>query len=77
MVKKFLTTGNFMGLSFPVFAMQPESILQTYAKSVAAAPKIFSGTYDPVERMKEFVSFMWTVSIAHVTMLKPFNPVIG
>jgi len=27
LVKKFLSTGSFMGLSFPVFAMKPESIL--------------------------------------------------
>lgn len=26
-LKKFLSTGSFMGISFPVFAMKPESIL--------------------------------------------------
>lgn len=40
-LKKFLTTGSFMGISFPVFAMKPESILETYAKSIAAAPLLF------------------------------------
>jgi len=41
-LKKFLTTGSFMGISFPVFAMKPESILETYAKSIAAAPLFFN-----------------------------------
>lgn len=40
-LKKFITTGSFMGVSFPVFAMKPESILETYAKSIAAAPLFF------------------------------------
>lgn len=26
-LKKFVTSGSFMGISFPVFAMKPESIL--------------------------------------------------
>lgn len=66
-----------MGLSFPVFAMQPESILETYAKSIASAPKIFTRSPDPIQRMKEFLFFLWTVSLLQVTLLKPFNPVIG
>ena len=77
LVKKFLSTGSFMGLSFPVFAMKPESILQTYAKSVGGAPKIFTKALDSVQRMKEFISFIWSLSSSHVTLLKPFNPVIG
>jgi hypothetical protein len=40
-LKKFITSGSFMGISFPVFAMKPESILETYAKSIAAAPLLF------------------------------------
>lgn len=77
LIKKFITTGNFMGLSFPVFAMQPESILQTYAKSIAAAPKIITRSLDPIRRMKEFSCLIWTISLLHVTLLKPFNPFIG
>jgi hypothetical protein len=26
-LKRFLSTGTFMGISFPVFAMKPETIL--------------------------------------------------
>jgi hypothetical protein len=26
-ISKFISTGSFMGISFPVFAMKPESIL--------------------------------------------------
>lgn len=40
-LKKFISTGSFMGISFPVFAMKPESILETYAKSISAAPLFF------------------------------------
>ena len=40
-LKKFVTSGSFMGISFPVFAMKPESILETYAKSISAAPLLF------------------------------------
>ena len=67
-----------MGISFPVFAMKPESILETYAKSIAAAPILFSHvSEDPVERIKKFVAFIFTFSRLFSDMDKPFNPVIG
>lgn len=39
-VKRVLSTGSFMGISFPTFAMKPETILQTYCKCLGAAPLI-------------------------------------
>ena len=77
-LKKFIETRSFMGISFPVFAMKPESILETYAKSISAAPLFFgTSTTDPTERMKQFVSFTLTFSRLFTDMDKPFNPVIG
>jgi hypothetical protein len=76
-LKKFLSTGSFMGISLPVFAMKPESMLETYAKSMAAAPKTISSSKDPVERFKHFMSFMWAFSVMQVAIVKPFNPTIG
>lgn len=67
-----------MGISFPVFAMKPESILETYAKSISAAPVLFQCIpEDPVERMKKFVAFIFSFSRLFADMDKPFNPVIG
>ena len=67
-----------MGLSFPVFAMKSESILETYAKSISAAPILFSNiSTDPVERIKKFVVFIFTFSRLFSDMDKPFNPTIG
>lgn len=47
-LKKFITTGAFMGISFPVFAMKPESILETYCKSFGAAPLLLEGVDDKI-----------------------------
>ena len=76
-LKKFLSTGTFMGLSFPVFAMKPQSILQSYAKGVASAPNIISRSHDPLQRFKHYAGFLWIFSMMQVTIVKPFNPVIG
>lgn len=76
-MKKFVTTGSFMGISFPTFAMKPESILESYAKSIGVAPKLFTGVTDHLQRMKNFISFMFTISLLHIDIRKPFNPVIG
>lgn len=67
-----------MGISFPVFAMKPETILETYAKSISAAPHFFENIEaDPLERMKKFVAFTFTFSRLFTDMDKPFNPVLG
>ena len=34
-------------------------------------------TNNPIERIKQFTVFLWTMSMMNVTLLKPFNPVIG
>ena len=67
-----------MGLSFPVFAMKSESILETYAKSISAAPILFENiSKDPLERIKKFVAFIFTFSRLFSDMDKPFNPTLG
>ena len=77
-LKKFIETHSFMGISFPVFAMKPESILETYAKSISAAPLFFEKvTEDPGERMKQYIAFITAFSRLFTDMDKPFNPVIG
>lgn len=38
--KRVISTGSFMGISFPTFGMKPESILETYCKCLGAAPLI-------------------------------------
>ena len=47
-LKKFLTTGSFMGISFPTFVMKPESILESYAKAIGTAPLLFEDIINPV-----------------------------
>lgn len=67
-----------MGISFPVFAMKPESILETFAKSIAAAPLFFDEIEsDPSERVKKFTAFTFTFSRLFTDMDKPFNPTLG
>lgn len=66
-----------MGISFPVFAMKTESILESYARSISPAANILSPTKDPVERMKQFSCLLWALSLLQVTIVKPFNPVLG
>ena len=39
-----MKVGSFMGISFPVFAMKGETILETYAKAIGAAPLLFEST---------------------------------
>lgn len=66
-----------MGISFPTFAMKPESILESYSKALGAAPLLFENVNNPVERMKKFVCFMHTFSVLFADMVKPFNPPLG
>lgn len=76
--KKVISTGSFMGVSFPTFAMKPESILETYCKCMGAVPLIFDKVgSDPVDRIKAFNAAILTLSIQFNDVDKPFNPAIG
>ena len=66
-----------MGISFPTFAMKPESILESYAKALGAAPNLLENIKNPVERMKKFVCLIHTFSALFADMDKPFNPTLG
>lgn len=76
-IKKFLTTGSFMGISYPTFVMKPESILESYAKALGAAPWLFDNVHNPVERMKKFVCLIHTFSLLFCDTTKSFNPPLG
>lgn len=63
-VKKVISTGSFMGISFPTFAMKPETILKTYCKCLGAAPLILDKIgSDPLERIKAFNAVILTISL--------------
>lgn len=48
-VKRVVSSGSFMGISFPSFAMKPETILETYCKCLGAVPLILKNiSNDPV-----------------------------
>ena len=67
-----------MGISFPSFAMKPETILETYCKCLGAAPLILKNvSNNPVERMKAFTAIIPTISLQFTDIDKSFNPVIG
>ncbi len=66
-----------MGISFPTFVMKPESMLQSYAKALGAAPLLFDNVTNTVERMKNFVCMILTFSVIFADMAKPFNPPLG
>ena len=52
--------------------------METYAKGLGAAPLLLSKiSTDPVERVKKFVSFIFSCSRIMADMDKPFNPTIG
>jgi hypothetical protein len=36
--KKVLSSGSFVNINFPTFAMKPESGLETYCKSLGTVP---------------------------------------
>ena len=44
---------------------------------MAVAPDTISKSHDPIERFKHFAAFLWLFSHMQVTIVKPFNPVIG
>ncbi len=77
MIKKFLTTGSFNGISYPTFVMKPESILETYANAIGAAPWLFENVTNPVERIKKFICLIQTFSLLCLDTTKPFNPPLG
>ena len=77
MLKKFLTTGSFTGISFPTFAMKPESILTTYCKCFSLAGRLLGGLKNPIERVKMLNCLLFTFSIRFTDMDKSFNPTIG
>ncbi len=63
-VSRVISTGSFMGISFPTFAMKPETILETYCKCLGAVPLILDNVgYDPLERIKAFNALILTMSI--------------
>ena len=77
-VKRVISTGSFMGISFPTFAMKPETILETYCKCLGAAPIILDNiSNDPVSRLKAFNAVILTTSLQFNDIEKPFNPTIG
>lgn len=76
-ISKFLSTGSFMGISFPVFAMKPESNLKSYCRCFSLAPRLLSGIKNPIERMKAFNALVLTFSIRYTDLEKSFNPTIG
>ena len=76
--KRVLATGSFMGISFPTFAMKPESMLETYCKGLGVVPIILDKIpHDPLERIKAFNAIILTLSIQFNDIDKPFNPSIG
>lgn len=77
LVSRFLSTGSFMGISFPVFAMKPESILETYCRCLSLAPRLLTGLKNPIERMKAFNAVILTCSLRFMDIDKAFNPAIG
>lgn len=77
LISKFLSTGSFMGISFPVFAMKPETMLETYCRCFSLAPRLLSGVKNPLERMKAFNAIILTASLRFIDIDKSFNPVIG
>ena len=48
LISQFFSKGSFMGVSFPVFAMKPESMLETYARCFSLAPKLLTNIRNPV-----------------------------
>ena len=77
LISQFFSKGSFMGVSFPVFAMKPESMLETYARCFSLAPKLLTNKRNPVERIKAFNAAILTFSIRFTDLDKSFNPVIG
>jgi hypothetical protein len=66
-----------MGISFPVFVMKPETMLETYCRCFTLAPRLLSGVKNPLERMKAFNALILTASIRFMDIDKSFNPAIG
>lgn len=66
-----------MGISFPVFAMKPESILATYCRCLSLAPRLLTGLKNPIERIKALNAVILTLSLRFIDIDKSFNPTIG
>jgi hypothetical protein len=76
-ISKFISTGSFMGISFPVFAMKPEGILETYCRCLTLAPRLLTGLKNPIERLKAVSALLLTLSLRFIDIDKSFNPTIG
>jgi hypothetical protein len=76
-VKKFWETKSFTGISFPTFAMKPESVLETYCRCFSMAPQLLNHVKNPLERIKFFNILLFTFSLRFTDLDKSFNPVIG
>lgn len=66
-----------MGISFPVFAMKPEGILETYCRCLSLAPRLLTGLKDPLDRLKAFNALILSLSVRFVDVDKSYNPTIG
>jgi len=71
---------SLSNISFPVQVFEPRSVLQRVGASFAYAPNFLkkaSETNDPLEQIKQVLSFMIAGLHLNITQRKPFNPILG
>lgn len=78
--KSVFQKGGFVRISLPVRIFEPRSTLDRILDAWRLAPTYLTRAAqqkDPVQRMKDVISFVVSGMYCSMTQLKPFNPLLG